>query len=42
MLAAAMHEEYTAIVDAGFLVQIDDPRPVTYDRPYEDLRLKRP
>ncbi len=41
MLAAAMHEEYTAIVDAGFLVQID-PRPVTYDRPYEDLRLKRP
>jgi 5-methyltetrahydropteroyltriglutamate--homocysteine methyltransferase len=24
-LAAAMHEEYRAIVDAGFLVQIDDP-----------------
>ena len=25
-----MREEYTAIVDAGFLVQIDDPRLVTY------------
>ena len=24
-LAAAMHEEYQTIVDAGFLVQIDDP-----------------
>ncbi len=24
-LASAMHEEYQAIVDAGFLVQIDDP-----------------
>ena len=28
-----MHEEYQAIVDAGFLVQIDDPRLAThYDR----------
>jgi 5-methyltetrahydropteroyltriglutamate--homocysteine methyltransferase len=29
-IADAMHEEYAAIVDAGFLVQIDDPRLVTY------------
>ena len=29
-IAEAMREEYTAIVDAGFLVQIDDPRLVTY------------
>jgi 5-methyltetrahydropteroyltriglutamate--homocysteine methyltransferase len=29
-IANAMHEEYKAIVDAGFLVQIDDPRLVTY------------
>ncbi len=29
-IADAMREEYTAIVDAGFLVQIDDPRLVTY------------
>jgi 5-methyltetrahydropteroyltriglutamate--homocysteine methyltransferase len=29
-LADAMREEYKAIVDAGFLVQIDDPRLVTY------------
>jgi 5-methyltetrahydropteroyltriglutamate--homocysteine methyltransferase len=29
-LADAMHEEYRAIVDAGFLLQIDDPRLVTY------------
>jgi len=28
--ADAMREEYKAIVDAGFLVQIDDPRLVTY------------
>ena len=32
-LADAMHEEYQAIVDAGFLLQIDDPRMAThYDR----------
>jgi 5-methyltetrahydropteroyltriglutamate--homocysteine methyltransferase len=32
-LADAMNEEYRAIVDAGFLVQIDDPRLAThYDR----------
>jgi 5-methyltetrahydropteroyltriglutamate--homocysteine methyltransferase len=29
-IADAMHEEYRAIVAAGFLVQIDDPRLVTY------------
>jgi 5-methyltetrahydropteroyltriglutamate--homocysteine methyltransferase len=29
-LADAMHEEYKAIVDAGFLLQIDDPRLVTH------------
>jgi 5-methyltetrahydropteroyltriglutamate--homocysteine methyltransferase len=29
-LADALREEYKAIVDAGFLVQIDDPRLVTY------------
>jgi 5-methyltetrahydropteroyltriglutamate--homocysteine methyltransferase len=32
-LADAMHEEYKAIVDAGFILQIDDPRMAThYDR----------
>jgi len=32
-LADAMHEEYQAIVEAGFVVQIDDPRlATTYDR----------
>ena len=29
-IADAMHEEYQAIAEAGFLVQIDDPRLVTY------------
>ena len=29
-LADAMHEEYEAIVDAGFLLQIDDPRIVVH------------
>jgi 5-methyltetrahydropteroyltriglutamate--homocysteine methyltransferase len=29
-IAAAMHEEYQAIVDAGLILQIDDPRFVTY------------
>lgn len=29
-IADAMHEEYKAIVDAGFLLQIDDPRLATY------------
>jgi 5-methyltetrahydropteroyltriglutamate--homocysteine methyltransferase len=32
-IADAMHEEYAAIVDAGFILQIDDPRLATfYDR----------
>jgi 5-methyltetrahydropteroyltriglutamate--homocysteine methyltransferase len=29
-LAEAMHQEYKAIVDAGFLLQVDDPRLITY------------
>jgi 5-methyltetrahydropteroyltriglutamate--homocysteine methyltransferase len=29
-LAEALNEEYRAIVDAGFLVQIDDPQLITY------------
>jgi 5-methyltetrahydropteroyltriglutamate--homocysteine methyltransferase len=29
-IAEAMREEYRAIVDAGFLLQIDDPRMVTH------------
>ncbi len=29
-IADAMHEEYKTIVDAGFLVQIDDPNLITY------------
>ena len=29
-LADAMHEEYRAIVDAGFVLQIDDPRLITH------------
>lgn len=29
-IAEAMREEYRAIVDAGFLLQVDDPRLVTY------------
>lgn len=29
-IADALHEEYQAIVDAGLLLQIDDPRLVTY------------
>jgi 5-methyltetrahydropteroyltriglutamate--homocysteine methyltransferase len=29
-IADALNEEYRAIVDAGFLVQIDDPQLITY------------
>lgn len=29
-LADAMHDEYRGIVDAGFVLQVDDPRLVTY------------
>jgi 5-methyltetrahydropteroyltriglutamate--homocysteine methyltransferase len=42
-IADAMHEEYRAIVDAGFLLQIDDPRFSTYytanpDKSVEECR----
>ena len=42
-LCDALHEEYQAIVDAGFILQIDDPRLVTYymmhpDRSVADCR----
>ena len=42
-LAEAMAEEYRAIVDAGFLVQVDDPHLVTYyvchpDKTMEECR----
>lgn len=30
VIADAMHEEYKAIVDAGLLLQVDDPRLLTY------------
>ena len=38
-VAAAMHEEYRAITDAGFLVQIDDPHLVTQwiTEPYDTI-----
>jgi 5-methyltetrahydropteroyltriglutamate--homocysteine methyltransferase len=38
-IADALHEEYKAIVEAGFLVQIDDPRLVTYWLLRPDLSL---
>ena len=39
-LAEAMHEEYKTIVDAGLLVQVDDPRLAThYDR-HPDLGIE--
>jgi 5-methyltetrahydropteroyltriglutamate--homocysteine methyltransferase len=42
-IADAMHEEYQAIVDAGLLLQIDDPRIATYyalspDRSIKEIR----
>jgi 5-methyltetrahydropteroyltriglutamate--homocysteine methyltransferase len=42
-LAEALNEEYRAIVEAGFLVQIDDPQLVTYynrnpDKPVAECR----
>jgi 5-methyltetrahydropteroyltriglutamate--homocysteine methyltransferase len=36
-----MHEEYKAIVDAGFLVQIDDPELVTYYVTHPDLSVEQ-
>jgi 5-methyltetrahydropteroyltriglutamate--homocysteine methyltransferase len=38
-IADALHEEYKAIVEAGFLVQVDDPRLVTYWLIRPDLSL---
>lgn len=38
-IAAAMREEYKAIVDAGFLLQIDDPFLVTYYITRPDLSI---
>src|SRR5580693_1636852 len=38
-IAAAMREEYKAIVDAGFLLQIDDPFLVTYYITRPDLDI---
>ena len=35
----AMREEYKAIVDAGFILQIDDPRLVTYYMMNPDLSV---
>jgi 5-methyltetrahydropteroyltriglutamate--homocysteine methyltransferase len=35
----AMREEYKAIVDAGFILQIDDPRLVTYYMMYPELSV---
>jgi 5-methyltetrahydropteroyltriglutamate--homocysteine methyltransferase len=38
-LSAALHEEYKAIVDAGFILQIDDPRLVTHYMMHPDLSV---
>ena len=38
-IADAMHEEYQTIVDAGFLLQIDDPRLLTYYISEPDLSV---
>jgi 5-methyltetrahydropteroyltriglutamate--homocysteine methyltransferase len=35
----ALHEEYTAIVDAGYVLQIDDPRLVTHYMMHPDLSV---
>ena len=40
-LAEALGEEYRAIVDAGFLLQVDDPRLVTYYVTHPDLSLEQ-
>jgi 5-methyltetrahydropteroyltriglutamate--homocysteine methyltransferase len=39
-IADAMHEEYRAIVDAGLLVQIDDPHIATYYALHPELGLR--
>ena len=38
-IADAMHEEYKAIVDAGLLLQVDDPRLLTYYISLPDLEV---
>jgi 5-methyltetrahydropteroyltriglutamate--homocysteine methyltransferase len=40
-LAAAMREEYKAIVDAGFLLQVDDPRLITHWNRVPHLSLQQ-
>lgn len=40
-IADAMHEEYKAIVDAGFLVQIDDPHFATYYALHPDKSVQQ-
>ena len=39
-IADAMHEEYKAIVDAGLLLQVDDPRLLTYYNARPDLKVE--
>ena len=39
-IADAMHEEYQAIVDAGLLLQVDDPRLLTYYIARPDLSVE--
>jgi len=39
-IADAMHEEYQAIVDAGIILQIDDPRLLTYYISRPDLSVE--
>jgi|SRR5688572_25406520 len=40
-LAAAMREEYKAVVDAGFVLQVDDPRLITHWNRIPDLSLEQ-
>jgi len=40
-LAAAMREEYKAIVDAGFVLQVDDPRLITHWNRVPHLSLQQ-
>ncbi len=39
-IADAMHEEYQAIVDAGLILQVDDPRLLTYYISRPDLEVE--
>ncbi len=40
-LAEAMREEYKAVVDAGFVLQVDDPRLITHYNRVPDLSLQQ-